>query len=556
MFHPVAAAIDDLKSGQPIIVVDDENRENEGDLIAAAQFATPQVINFMAIEARGLICLAMQGPRLDELEIPLMVGHNTDSNQTAFTVSIDAGPELGVTTGISAADRSRTIQAAIHPHTRPSDLRRPGHIFPLRAREGGVLKRAGHTEAAVDLCVLAGLYPAGVICEIQNPDGSMARLAQLLDYAQHHQLKIITIASLIDYRLQHERLVQLEASAAFPTEHGDFQIYIYRDTLDHLEHIALVKGDNTQFSQQPVLVRVHTEYFLGDTLGSLRSDSRRQLETALKIIEHQGQGVVVYLTHQKSLSLADQVKNYALEDRGLNRKSVWLPSSELRNYGIGAQILRELGVRQMRLLTNTPRKIGGLKGFGLEIVERVPLLLEANGHTMRFLKTYPGPSGQVLQTYLATLALDLDLPAPLQPEQRALWVENVRRTALAEELVIQEERRPLALAIFGAHAVVIQVGLEYKSHAPVPWYEAHTDTFACCQAILRVLLRLAQLVEVNSLAWMVSSGSDPLDALREDLKEVMISLEIFQADHTLHWQEKTIYRLAEDRLKQLKISRV
>ncbi|MEN9203127.1 MAG: 3,4-dihydroxy-2-butanone-4-phosphate synthase, partial [Thermostichus sp. DG02_1_bins_55] len=248
IFHSIPEALEDLRSGRMIIVVDDENRENEGDLICAAQFATPQVINFMATHARGLICLAMQGSRLDELDIPLMVGQNTDGNQTAFTVSIDAGPEAGVSTGISAADRSRTIQAAIHPNTRPQDLRRPGHVFPLRAREGGVLKRAGHTEAAVDLAILAGLYPAGVICEIQNPDGSMARLPQLIDYARQHNLKIITIAHLIEYRLHNEQLVHREAAATLPTEFGQFQVIGYRDTLNHLEHLALVKGDPAQFA--------------------------------------------------------------------------------------------------------------------------------------------------------------------------------------------------------------------------------------------------------------------------------------------------------------------
>jgi 3,4-dihydroxy 2-butanone 4-phosphate synthase/GTP cyclohydrolase II len=328
----------------------------------------------MATHGRGLICLAMQGSRLDELKIPLMVGQNTDSNQTAFTVSIDAGPELGVSTGISAADRARTIQAAIHPHTRPEDLRRPGHVFPLRAREGGVLKRAGHTEAAVDLALLAGLYPAGVLCEIQNLDGSMARLPQLVEFARKHNLKIITIAHLIEYRLRTERLVHRGATATLPTEFGQFQVYGYRDTLNQVEHLALVKGDPTQFAAEPVLVRVQAECPLGDALGSLRCDCRRQLTAALKMIDHQGKGVLVYL-RRPELSLIEQIQSYARQDLGL-AEAVPAGAMDLRDYGIGAQILRDVGVRKMRLISNTSRHISGLRGFGLEVAERVPLLLE------------------------------------------------------------------------------------------------------------------------------------------------------------------------------------
>ena len=374
LFHSIPEALEDLRGGRMLIVVDDENRENEGDLICAAQFATPEVINFMATHGRGLICLAMQGSRLDELKIPLMVGQNTDSNQTAFTVSIDAGPELGVSTGISAADRARTIQAAIHPHTRPEDLRRPGHVFPLRAREGGVLKRAGHTEAAVDLALLAGLYPAGVLCEIQNPDGSMARLPQLVEFARKHNLKIITIAHLIEYRLRTERLVHRGATATLPTEFGQFQVYGYRDTLNQVEHLALVKGDPTQFAAEPVLVRVQAECPLGDALGSLRCDCRRQLTAALKMIDHQGKGVLVYL-RRPELSLIEQIQSYARQDLGL-AETVPAGAMDLRDYGIGAQILRDVGVRKMRLISNTSRHISGLRGFGLEVAERVPLLLE------------------------------------------------------------------------------------------------------------------------------------------------------------------------------------
>ena len=292
-FDSIDAALADLKAGRVIVVVDDENRENEGDLICAAQFATPDMINFMAVEARGLICLSMTGDRLDELDLPLMVSKLTDTNQTAFTVSIDAGPHLGVSTGISAEDRARTIQVAINPTTKPEELRRPGHIFPLRARPGGVLKRAGHTEAAVDLSRLAGLYPAGVICEIQNPDGSMARLNQLVEYAKNHHLKIISIADLISYRLKNDRLIYREVITKLPSQFGQFDIYGYRHTLDNTEHVAIVKGNPANFGDEAVMVRMHSECLTGDALGSLRCDCRMQLQAALKMIENASQGVVV-----------------------------------------------------------------------------------------------------------------------------------------------------------------------------------------------------------------------------------------------------------------------
>ncbi|NEQ33494.1 MAG: 3,4-dihydroxy-2-butanone-4-phosphate synthase, partial [Leptolyngbya sp. SIO4C5] len=286
-FDSIESALADLAAGRSIVVVDDENRENEGDVICAAQFATPDMINFMAVEARGLICLAMTGERLDELDLPLMVSNSAfedENEQTAFTVSIDAALHLGVTTGISAEDRARTIQIAINPNAKPNDLRRPGHIFPLRAKVGGVLKRAGHTEAAVDLAKLAGLYPAGVICEIQNPDGSMARLTHLVDYARQHGLKLISIADLISYRLRHERFIHREAVADLPSQFGQFKIYAYRNLLDDSEHVALVKGDPATFDQASVMVRVHSECLTGDALGSLRCDCRMQLQAALKMI--------------------------------------------------------------------------------------------------------------------------------------------------------------------------------------------------------------------------------------------------------------------------------
>jgi len=397
----VERAIAALKVGQAVVVVDDEDRENEGDLICAAEFATPAMINFMATQARGLICLAMTGDRLDELRLPMMVDINTDSHQTAFTVSIDAAVHLGVTTGISASDRARTIQAAIDPATTVSDLRRPGHIFPLRAQVGGVLKRAGHTEAAVDLARLAGLYPAGVICEIQNANGSMARLPELIAYAQAHCLPIISIADLIRYRLKSDRFVIREAIAHLPTEFGDFNIYGYRNTLDGSEVTAIVKGDLNQFAQQPPLVRIHSECFTGDAIGSLRCDCRSQLHAALKLIEAAGQGVVVYLRQEgRGIGLVNKLKAYALQDRGLdtvdaNEKLGF--KVDLRTYGVGAQILRDLGLQDIRLLTNNPRKVVGLEGWGLNIVERVPLLVPSTDYSARYLSTKAARLGHFLQ---------------------------------------------------------------------------------------------------------------------------------------------------------------
>ena len=389
-FDSIADALAAVRNGESIVVVDDENRENEGDLICAAQFATPEQINFMATEARGLICLAMEGERLDALDLPLMVDRNTDSNQTAFTVSVDAGPENGVSTGISAEDRARTIQVAIHPHTRPSDLRRPGHIFPLRAKQGGVLKRAGHTEAAVDLARLAGLYPAGVICEIQNPDGSMARLPQLAEYAQRHGLRLINIADLIRYRLDTERFVRRQAAASLPSAFGSFRAIGYRNELDGSEHVAIVKGNPEQASG-PVLVRVHSECLTGDAFGSLRCDCRPQLEAALRMIEAAGEGVVVYLRQEgRGIGLINKLKAYSLQDTGLDtveaNERLGFPA-DLRNYGVGAQILSDLGVHRLRLITNNPRKIAGLGGYGLQVEDRVPLVMDAGSHNAAYLQT-------------------------------------------------------------------------------------------------------------------------------------------------------------------------
>ena len=400
-FDSIADGLAAIRNGDMVVVVDDENRENEGDLICAAQFATPEQINFMATEARGLICLAMEGERLDALDLPLMVDRNTDNNQTAFTVSVDAGPENGVSTGISAEDRARTIQVAIHPATRPADLRRPGHIFPLRAKQGGVLKRAGHTEAAVDLARLAGLYPAGVICEIQNSDGSMARLPQLVDYARRHGLRLINIADLIRYRLDTERFVRRQAQASLPSAFGQFRAIGYRNELDGSEHVAIVKGQPEQ-AAGPVLVRVHSECLTGDAFGSLRCDCRPQLEAALRMIEAAGEGVVVYLRQEgRGIGLINKLRAYSLQDGGLDtveaNERLGFPA-DLRNYGVGAQILSDLGVHRLRLITNNPRKIAGLGGYGLQVEDRVPLVMDPSQHNASYLQTKQTKLGHLMDS--------------------------------------------------------------------------------------------------------------------------------------------------------------
>ena len=403
-FDSIPDALAAIRNGECVVVVDDERRENEGDLICAAQYATPDQINFMATHARGLICLAMEGQQLDALDLPLMVDRNTDANQTAFTVSIDAGPENGVTTGISAEDRSRTIQVALRPNARPSDLRRPGHIFPLRARQGGVLKRAGHTEAAIDLSALAGLTPAGVICEIQNADGSMARLAQLRQYADQWKLRLISIADLIRYRLENERFVVRQAHAALPSAFGEFKAIGYRNELDGSEHIAIVKG-NPEDLREPVLVRMHSECLTGDAFGSLRCDCRPQLEAALRRIEVEGEGVVVYLRQEgRGIGLINKLKAYSLQDGGLDtveaNEKLGFPA-DLRNYGVGAQILSDLGIHRLRLLTNNPRKIAGLGGYGLEVVDRVPLVIDPGDHNADYLAAKRDKLGHLIQEGVA-----------------------------------------------------------------------------------------------------------------------------------------------------------
>ncbi|MFH7025654.1 MAG: bifunctional 3,4-dihydroxy-2-butanone-4-phosphate synthase/GTP cyclohydrolase II [Heteroscytonema crispum UTEX LB 1556] len=518
-FDSIDAALADLKAGRVIVVVDDENRENEGDLICAAQFATPDTINFMAVEARGLICLAMTGDRLDQLDLPLMVSNITDTNQTAFTVSIDAGPHLGVSTGISAEDRARTIQVALNPATKPLDLRRPGHIFPLRAKEGGVLKRAGHTEAGVDLSRLAGLYPAGVICEIQNPDGSMARLPQLIEYAKHHNLKIISIADLISYRLKYDRLVVRETVTNLPSTFGQFQIYGYRHTLNNTEHVAIVKGDPSTFKDEPVMVRMHSECLTGDALGSLRCDCRMQLQAALKMIENAGKGVVVYLRQEgRGIGLINKLKAYSLQDMGLDtveaNERLGFPA-DLRDYGMGAQMLMDLGVHQIRLITNNPRKIAGLKGYDLEVVDRVPLLIEANDYNSYYLTTKAKKLGHMLlQTFLVTVAIHWE-DDPEAITERYERLEKLRFLVKTHHLLLQEEARPLAIALFDKPSLTVHLGFDQAGMAEHDWYQQKGHPYV--QAIAKILDSLVILPYIQKLEFMISPGVDPLSNLQVQL---------------------------------------
>ncbi|NJO10514.1 MAG: bifunctional 3,4-dihydroxy-2-butanone-4-phosphate synthase RibB/GTP cyclohydrolase II RibA [Leptolyngbyaceae cyanobacterium SL_1_1] len=528
-FDSVESALADLAAGRAIVVVDDENRENEGDVICAAQFATPDMINFMAVEARGLICLAMTGERLDELDLPLMVSHSAfedENEQTAFTVSIDAALHLGVTTGISAEDRARTIQIAINPSARPSDLRRPGHIFPLRAKAGGVLKRAGHTEAAVDLSKLAGLYPSGVICEIQNPDGSMARLPHLIDYARKHQLKLISIADLISYRLRHERFIRREAVADLPSQFGDFKIYAYRNLLDDSEHVALVKGDPQTFAQSPVMVRVHSECLTGDALGSLRCDCRMQLQAALKMIENAGKGVVVYLRQEgRGIGLVNKLKAYSLQDMGLDtveaNEKLGLPVDQ-RNYGIGAQILNDIGVKQFCLITNNPRKIAGLKGYDLEMVARKPLLIEATSYNSEYLATKAKKMGHLLlQSYLLTIAIHWQevIPAVARYER----LEKLRHLVEQYDLRLQEEARSVAIALFGQASLIVNLGLDQPDLVSADWYRQGDHPYL--QAIAQILDELTTWDGISQLEFMVSAGGDPFTNLQIKLDRQIFCLD-------------------------------
>ena len=439
----------DIRNGACIVVVDDEQRENEGDLICAAQFATPEAINFMATEARGLICLAMEGQRLDELDLPLMVDRNTDANETAFTVSIDAGIEHGVTTGISAEDRAATIQVALNPATRPAELRRPGHIFPLRAKPGGVLKRAGHTEAAVDLSQLAGLTPSGVICEIQNQDGSMARLPELRAYADRWGLKLISIADLISYRLDNERFVKRKAQADLPSQFGTFKMVGYRNELDGSEHLAIIKGDPNALTE-PVLVRMHSECLTGDAFGSLRCDCRPQLEAALRQIETEGEGVVVYLRQEgRGIGLINKMKAYSLQEAGLDtveaNERLGFPA-DLRNYGVGAQILSDLGIHRLRLLTNNPRKIAGLGGYGLNVEERVPLVMDPGAHNASYLETKREKLGHLFESENPCMVLALAVN--VGPENWSTVRIEVESIAQASGFSLEALHEPRLLALW------------------------------------------------------------------------------------------------------------
>ena len=542
-FDSIDIALAEIKSGRPIVVVDDENRENEGDLICAAQFATPDNINFMAVEARGLICLAMTGERLDTLDLPLMVTQNTDSNQTAFTVSIDAGPHLGVTTGISAEDRARTIQVAINQATRPEDLTRPGHIFPLRARKGGVLKRAGHTEAAVDLARLAGMYPAGVICEIQNPDGSMARLSQLVKYAQKHNLKLISIADLISYRLKYDRFVYRETVCKFPSQFGDFQIYAYRNSLDDTEHLAIVKGDPAQFKDQPVMVRMHSECLTGDALGSLRCDCRMQLQAALKMIENVGLGVVVYLRQEgRGIGLVNKLKAYSWQDLGLDtveaNERLGFPA-DLRDYGMGAQMLNDLGVHEIRLITNNPRKIAGLKGYGLEVVDRVPLLIESNDYNSEYLATKAEKLGHLLlQTYLITIAIDWRLH-PKSVAESYHKLEKFRSLSSSFQLLLREEARPVAIALFGNPSLIFHLGFDRANLATPNWYQDANHPYV--QGIAQILDDLVTWPDIKRLEFLISSGEDSMIGLQVKLDRQMFSFQDKPSHLCGKWQTQTIY---------------
>ncbi len=398
-FNTIEEAIEDIKNGKMVIVVDDPDRENEGDLVMAAEKVTPEAINFMAKEGRGLICLSLLPERCEELNIPLMTDNNTDPKGTAFCVSIDAHPKHGTTTGISAYDRAITIKLAVSPDAKPQDFVRPGHVFPLRARPGGVLERTGHTEASVDLARLAGLYPAGVICEIMKEDGTMARLPELMEFAKKHNLKIITIADLVQYRLKKEKLVEKVAEAFLPTKFGTFKIHAYRNKLDGMEHVALTMGEIKP--DEPVLVRVHSECLTGDVFGSLRCDCQSQLHKAMEMIAKEGKGVLVYMRgHEgRGIGIGNKIKAYALQEKGYdtveaNHKLGF--NTDLRDFGTGAQILKDLGVGKMRLMTNNPRKIVALEGFDLEIVDRVPLKIEPNPYNEQYLITKRDKLGHFL----------------------------------------------------------------------------------------------------------------------------------------------------------------
>ncbi len=397
-FNTIEEAIEEIRAGRMVILVDDEDRENEGDLCMAAEKITPEAINFMAKYGRGLICLSLTPERVEELQLPMMTTENTSPYGTAFTVSIEA--RKGVTTGISAHDRATTILTAIDPRTRPEDLARPGHVFPLRARPGGVLQRAGQTEGSVDLARLAGLYPAGVICEIMNDDGTMARVPQLMEFAKKHKLKIVTVKDLIEYRMRKERLVKRIADVKLPTRYGgEFRAIAYENIVDDNVHIALVKGEITP--DEPVLVRVHSECLTGDVFGSGRCDCGDQLHRAMEMIAEEGKGIVLYMRQEgRGIGLANKLRAYELQDQGLDTVEANIQlgfKPDLRDYGIGAQILVDLGAKKLRLMTNNPRKIIGLEGYGLQIVERVPIEVKPHEKNINYLRTKKKKLGHLLE---------------------------------------------------------------------------------------------------------------------------------------------------------------
>ena len=394
---PIPEIIKDIKSGKFIILVDDEDRENEGDLIIGAEKVTPEAINFMTKNARGLICMPTPGSRLEELRIPMMVGENTARHGTAFTVSVDAKIR-GATTGISAYDRAVTVKAMIDPATKPEELGRPGHIFPIRAKEGGVLVRAGHTEATVDLARLAGLYPAGVLCEIMNEDGTMARLPQLEQIAKKLNIKIASIADLIAYRRRHEKLVHKVAEAVLPTKYGEFKAVAYKSDTDTDQHLALVLGDFA--SDVPVLVRMHSECLTGDVFGSLRCDCGEQLDMAMEMISKEGRGAIIYMRQEgRGIGFHNKIRAYELQDKGMDTVEANVSlgfAPDLRDYGIGAQIMADLGLHKVRLLSNNPKKVIGLQSYGIEVIETVPIVCKPNPYNLKYLQTKEKKMGHKL----------------------------------------------------------------------------------------------------------------------------------------------------------------
>ena len=424
-FATIEEALEEIREGRMVVVCDDENRENEGDLTLAAQFATPEAINFMAKEGRGLICLSLTPERCEELGLELMAAKNESSFETPFTVSVEA--REGVTTGISAHDRARTIQVAIDPETHPRDLVQPGHIFPLKARAGGVLERTGQTEAAVDLARLAGLNPAGVICEVMNDDGTMARVSDLAGYCARHELKMITIADLIAYRRRHDKLVERVAEAKLPTAFGEFDVVGYRSLVDEKHHVALVKGDVA--GRGDVLVRVHSECLTGDVFHSLRCDCGEQLESALAMIEQEGEGVLLYLAQEgRGIGLLNKLKAYRLQEEGMDtveaNLELGLPA-DLRDYGIGAQILADLGLSSIRILTNNPKKIRGLEGYGLSVSAQIPIEHAPNEHNAKYMRTKQRRMGHTL--HHQGLNLDEELLHAEREQDRAAAERRAER---------------------------------------------------------------------------------------------------------------------------------